>query len=178
MPKYKIFELILLMNFRLKLIFISLSLVSAFVPLVANAWQPQTEVQQILQTTQAWDGSVYQGYPNGEPQVTVLRIKIPPHTALHWHYHPVISAAYIVSGELTVEKQGTNEHVTVRAGQALCETVNSIHRGFTTDQPVELVVFYAGEAGVPIMVDKEKTTVANGCAPVAPTTQEATNRHD
>jgi quercetin dioxygenase-like cupin family protein len=148
------------MNSRLKLLFVSLILVPSLTPLAANAREPQTEVQQLLQTTQAWDGTPYQAYPKGQPQVTVLRIKIPAHTALHWHYHPVISAGYVVSGELTVEKQGTNEHVTVHAGQALTETVGTIHRGFTTDQPVELIVFYAGEAGTPITVDKEKTTAS------------------
>lgn len=149
------------MNSNLKLLFVSLSLIPCLVPQAANAREPQTEVQQVLQTTQAWDGTTYKGYPSGQPQVTVLRIKIPPHTALHWHYHPVISAGYVVSGELTVEKQGTDEKVTIRAGQALTETVDTIHRGFTTDQPAELIVFYAGQAGVPITVDKEKST-ANG----------------
>ena len=146
------------MNSRLKLLFVPLSLISVLGPTLVKAREPQTEVQQVLQTTQAWDGTVYQGYPKGQPQVTVLRIKIPAHTALHWHLHPVISAGYVVSGELTVEKQGTNQHITIQAGQALCETVGTIHRGFTTDQPVELIVFYAGEAGTPITVDKEKTT--------------------
>jgi len=146
------------MNSRLKLLFISLSLIPCLTPSVVNAREPQTEVQQVLQTTQAWDGTAYEGYPTGQPQVTVLRIKIPPHTALHWHYHPVISAGYVISGELTVEKRGTNEKVTIRAGQALTETVDTVHRGFTTDQPVELIVFYAGQAGVPITVDKEKST--------------------
>jgi quercetin dioxygenase-like cupin family protein len=149
------------MNPNLTLLFFSLSFIPGFVPRAANAREPQTEVQQVLQTTQAWDGTTYQGYPTGQPQVTVLRIKIPPHTALHWHIHPVISAGYVVSGELTVEKQGTNEKVTVRAGQALCETVGTIHRGFTTDQPAELIVFYAGQTGLPITVDKERST-ANG----------------
>ena len=141
---------------RLKPLLISLSLIPCFVPRAANARELQTQVQQLLQTTQAWDGATYKGYPTGQPQVTVLRIKIPPHTALHWHYHPVISAGYVVSGELTVEKQGTGEKITVRAGQALCETVSTIHRGFTTDQPVELIVFYAGQAGLPITVAKER----------------------
>jgi len=149
------------MNSQLKLLLISLSLIPSLAPLVVKAREPQTEVQQVLQTTQAWDGTAYQGYPKGQPQVTVLRIKIPAHTALHWHFHPVISTAYVVSGELTVEKQGTNEHLTVHAGQALSETVATIHRGFTTDQPVELIVFYAGEAGTPITVDKEKTTASS-----------------
>ena len=148
------------MNSRPKLLFVSLSLIACLVPRVANAREPQTEVEQVLQTTQAWDGTTYKGYPTGQPQVTVLRIKIPPHTALHWHYHPVISAGYVISGELTVEKQGTNEKVTVRAGQALTETVDTIHRGFTTDQPVEIVVFYVGAAGTPITVDKEKSTAS------------------
>ena len=146
------------MNSRLRLLFISLCLIPCLAPSVVNAREPQTEVEKVLETTQAWDGTAYKGYPTGQPQVTVLHIKIPPHTALHWHYHPVISAGYVISGELTVEKQGTNEKVTIRAGQALTETVDTIHRGFTTDQPVELVVFYAGQAGVPITVDKEKST--------------------
>jgi quercetin dioxygenase-like cupin family protein len=145
------------MNSRLKLLSIPLILIPALVPSLVSAREPQVEVQQLLQTTQAWDGATYQGYPKGQPQVTVLRIKIPPHTALHWHLHPVISAGYILSGQLTVEKQGTAEHITVRAGQALCETVGTIHRGFTTDQPAELIVFYAGQAAVPITVDNEKS---------------------
>jgi quercetin dioxygenase-like cupin family protein len=145
------------MDFRLKIFVIPLSLIAALAPSRVKAREPQVEVQQVLQTTKAWDGSDYQSYPTGHPQVTVLRIKIPPHTNLHWHYHPVISAAYILSGELTVEKQGTNERITVHSGQALAETVSTIHRGFTTDQPVELIVFYAGQTGLPITVDKEKS---------------------
>jgi quercetin dioxygenase-like cupin family protein len=144
------------MNSRLKIFVIPLSLMAALAPSRVKAREPQVEVEQVLQTTKAWDGSDYQSYPTGQPQITVLRIKIPAHTALHWHVHPVISAGYIISGELTVEKQGTGEHITIHAGQALTETVGTIHRGFTTDQPVELVVFYAGQAGVPITVDKEK----------------------
>ena len=113
------------------------------------------EVEQILQTTQAWDGTAYKNYPTGQPQLTVLRIKVPPHTALHWHYHPVISVGYVLSGELTVEKQATGERSIFRTGQALPETIGTIHRGFTTESPVELIVFYAGQAGVPITVNQE-----------------------
>ena len=38
----------------------------------------------------------------GLPQVTVLKITVPPHTALAWHHHPMISAAYVLSGQLVV----------------------------------------------------------------------------
>jgi quercetin dioxygenase-like cupin family protein len=124
-------------------------------PALLGAREPQIEVQQILQATQSWDGSPYTSYPTGQPQVTVLRIKIPPNTALHWHHHPVISVGYVLSGDLTLEKRATGERMIVHAGQALAETVQTTHRGFTTNEPVELVVFYAGAVGVPITINEE-----------------------
>jgi quercetin dioxygenase-like cupin family protein len=125
------------------------------IPAVLGAREPQIEVQQILQTTQSWDGNNYQSYPTGQPQLTVLRIKVPPNTALHWHHHPVISVGYVLSGELTLEKKETGERTIVHAGQALAETVQTTHRGFTTNEPVELVVFYAGQVGLPITINEE-----------------------
>ena len=74
-----------------------------FVPTGLRAREPQVNVEQVLQTTQSWDSSPYASYPTGQPQVTVLRITIPPNTALHWHRHPIISVAYVVSGHLTLE---------------------------------------------------------------------------
>jgi quercetin dioxygenase-like cupin family protein len=142
-------------GFSTLLLLVPLCLTPCLVPAVVSTREPQIEVEQILQTTQAWDNTVYRTYPTGQPQLTVLRIKIPSHTALHWHYHPVISVGYVVSGELTVEQQETGERTTIRAGQALPETVGTTHRGFTTDDPVELIVFYAGQAGVPITVNQE-----------------------
>ena len=137
------------------LLLVTLTFILCLVPAAMRAREPQVEIEQILQTTRAWDGTTYKSYPTGQPQLSVLRIKIPPHTALHWHYHPVISVGYVVSGELTVEKRETGERATVRAGQALPETIGTIHRGFTTNGPVELIVFYAGQAGLPITVNQE-----------------------
>jgi len=125
------------------------------IPALLAAREPQIEVQQILHTTQSWDGVNYSSYPSGQPQVTVLRIKIPPNTALHWHHHPVISVGYVLSGDLTLEKRATGERTTVHAGQTLAETVQTTHRGFTTNEPVELVVFYAGQVGLPITINEE-----------------------
>jgi quercetin dioxygenase-like cupin family protein len=83
------------------------------------ASDPQIKVEQVLQTTQSWDGTPYTSYPIGQPQVTVLKITIPPDTALHWHRHPVISVAYVLSGHLTVEKRDTGERRILEPGQAL-----------------------------------------------------------
>ena len=125
------------------------------IPTVLGAREPHIEVQQILQTSQSWDGIDYQSYPSGQPQLTVLRITIPPNTALHWHHHPVISVGYVLSGHLTIEKRDSGERIIVHAGQTVAETVQTTHRGFTTDEPVELVVFYAGQVGLPITINEE-----------------------
>ena len=60
------------------------------------------------------------------------------------------NAAYIVTGELTIErkKDGKKRHFT--AGQALPETVGRLHRGISGNEPVVLIVFYAGSRGAPL----------------------------
>jgi quercetin dioxygenase-like cupin family protein len=106
-------------------------------------------VQTILKTDKSWDGTRYAAYPDGQPQITVLKIEIPAHASLPWHTHPMPNAGYVASGEITVEKPN-GERQTVKAGEVLPETVNSVHRGVTGDSPVTLIVFYAGADGVPL----------------------------
>ena len=129
-----------------------LAVVLLLVPSYAPGREPQTEVTQVLQTTGSWDGTQYGPYPTGQPQITVLKIRIPPNTSLPWHHHPVISAGYVLSGTLYLEKQATGEQKEFHAGDALTEMVGTAHRGFTKSEPVELVVFYAGQVGIPITV--------------------------
>jgi quercetin dioxygenase-like cupin family protein len=131
------------------------SLSFCLVPIGLSAQEPQIKVEQVLQTTQSWDATPYTNYPTGQPQVTVLRITIPPNTALHWHRHPIISVGYVLSGHLTLEKRDTGERTILQAGQAVAETVQTTHRGFTTDEPVQLIVFYAGQVGLPLTVSEE-----------------------
>lgn len=119
------------------------------------AGQPQVKVEQLLQTTRSWDGVRYAAYPTGQPEVTLIKISIPPHTTLDWHRHPMISVAYILSGSLTVEKRDTGKRKTLHAGQALAEMIRTVHRGYTLNEPVELIVFYAGRPGLPLSI-KEK----------------------
>ena len=122
---------------------------------MSNTNKPITTNKQILQTSQTWDGIKYHRYPTGQPQLTVLRITIPPNTALHWHHHPVISVGYILSGNLTIQKRDTGERKILHAGNSLAETIQATHRGYTTNEPVELVVFYAGQVGTPITINEE-----------------------
>lgn len=101
----------------------------------------------LLECNCAWNGQLYGAYPQGTPQLSLMRLSIPPHTSLPWHTHPMPNVAYLLSGELTVEDKESGETHTFRAGQAINESVNSAHRGYTTSVAAELLIAYAGVEG-------------------------------
>jgi quercetin dioxygenase-like cupin family protein len=130
--------------------------IAAFV-IALSLWTQQAarepvgiRMEALLQTATAWDGSSYRSYPEGPPQLSVLRITIPAHTTMDWHRHPIPNAAYVVSGEITVEKRDGGATRRFVKGEVIAETVNALHRGVTGNQAVELLVFYAGAAGQPL----------------------------
>jgi len=67
--------------------------------------QPAVHSQTLLRTGSSWDGEPYKYYPLGQPELTILKFTLAPHTELEWHSHPMPNAAYIVSGELTLERR-------------------------------------------------------------------------
>lgn len=105
---------------------------------------------ELLQTSEAWNGTPYDAYPDGKPQLTVMKMCIPPYSSLPWHSHPMPNIAYVLSGKLTIEDKESGKTHTVTAGEALNESTGDIHRGYTTDSAVELVIFYAGTEGMPL----------------------------
>ncbi|MEI9977066.1 MAG: cupin domain-containing protein [Ignavibacteriota bacterium] len=110
---------------------------------------PAIHSETLSQTTTSWDGAAYKDYPATQPQLTVLKITIPPHTTMKWHTHPIPNAAYLLSGAVTVEtRNGAVRHFV--AGQVIPETVNTLHRGITGDEAAVLIVFYAGTPGTPL----------------------------
>lgn len=111
--------------------------------------QPPERIEHrlVLQSGAAWNGQAYAYYPAGKPQISVMRMSLPAHSELPWHTHPMPNTAYILSGQLTIEDKESGETYQVRAGEALNETIDSAHRGYTTDEATELVIFYAGVEG-------------------------------
>jgi len=109
-------------------------------------------VQKLVKTTQSWDGETLPAYPQGQPEITILRITIPPGTRLDTHRHPVINAGVLISGELTVvTAEGKTLHL--KAGDPIVEVVNTLHYGINQGKvPAEIVVFYAGTIDTPITV--------------------------
>lgn len=111
---------------------------------------PAVKAETLLATGISWDGEIYKAYPSGDPELSILRITIPPHTRLAWHEHPMPNAAYILSGTLTIEKQDDGMKKVVHAGEAVAEMADTVHRGVTGDTPVVLLAFYAGAKGMAV----------------------------
>lgn len=116
----------------------------------AAAAAPGIKVETLLKADSSWDGAPYAAYPPGRPELTVVRLTIPPRTVLPWHTHPMPNAAYVVSGSITVEKQSDGSQRKLGVGEVLAEMVDTPHRGFTGDEPVVLMVFYAGVPDMPL----------------------------
>ena len=121
---------------------------------ISDSLQGETVVKTVSISSTSWDGSLLPAYLEGQPEITILNIKIPPGTKLPEHKHPVINAGYLIRGSLTVVKED-GKILHMKAGDSIVELVNQWHYGKNegTDT-AEIVVFYAGKVGTPITIKK------------------------
>lgn len=116
----------------------------------------KTAVTTLAKTSKSWNGDALPKYLEGIPEVTILKIMIPPKTKLDLHKHPEINAGFILKGTLTVISD-KNETRIFKTGDAIVELVNTWHFGRNDGTvPVELIVFYAGIKGKPITILKKE----------------------
>lgn len=112
------------------------------------------QVAVLAKTGLSWDGGRLPDYSKGTPEVTILRIKIPPGIQLPLHNHPVINAGVLLSGELTVVTED-NRTLHLKAGDPIVEVVNTWHYGKNEGNAMaEILVFYAGVLDTPITTRK------------------------
>ncbi|WP_445757815.1 cupin domain-containing protein [Polaribacter sp.] len=110
------------------------------------------EVTTLVKTTESWNGKQLPKYPDGNPEITILKIIIPPKTKLPLHKHPNINAGILLKGELTVISEA-NDTLYLKAGEPIVELVNTWHFGRNDGtEPVEIIVFYLGIQGTPITI--------------------------
>ena len=109
-------------------------------------------VTKLISSTNCWDGALLPAYPRQQPNITILRIRIPPGVRLHTHKHPVINAGVLLSGQLTVvTANGATLHLV--AGDPIIEVVNTMHYGINEGKtPAEIMVFYAGTLNDPTSI--------------------------
>ncbi|GAU09492.1 cupin [Desulfoplanes formicivorans] len=115
-------------------------------------------VDVLTKTTSSWNGETLPAYPNGQPEVTILKIEIPPKMKLPLHEHPVINAGVLLKGELTVVTTD-NKTLHLKAGDPIVEVVDSLHYGINEGtEPAEIMVFYAGVKDKLITIKNIKDT--------------------
>ena len=112
------------------------------------------EVTVLAKSGFSWDGNALPKYGNEKPEITILRIIIPPGGVLPQHKHGVINAGVLLSGELTVVTEN-GSILQLKAGEALVEVVNTLHYGKNAGAtPAEIIVFYAGAMDMPVTGNK------------------------
>jgi quercetin dioxygenase-like cupin family protein len=121
----------------------------------AHAKEADYTAEILAKSTQSWDGALLPHYPEGTPEITIVKITIAPGAKLPLHQHPFINAGILLSGALNVITD-KNETLHLKAGDALIEVVDKWHYGENKgDTPAEIVVFYAGIADVPVTANKD-----------------------
>ncbi len=125
--------------------------------LSTNVWAEDlnaVRVDVLAKTSLSWDGSRLPDYSKGTPEITILKIKIPPGAQLPLHEHPVINAGVLLSGELTVVTED-NKTLHLKAGEPIVEVVNKWHYGKNEgDKTAEILIVYAGVLDTAITIKK------------------------
>lgn len=137
------------MNKTIKLVVVTLVMILCT---TISAYSAEKNV--LLKTTSTWDNAKYKKLKIKKPEVSVLKIIININEELPMHKHDLVNIAYVKKGTLTVITDD-NKEITLHEGEVLPELVGKYHYGKNTgNEPVELIVFYIGEKGTPLSVNK------------------------
>ncbi len=135
-------------------IFVAFLLLILPTPLLAQDYK-NVEVSKVLVSSVTSNGNQVKYLQTGQPEVTVLVVRVPPGGSTGWHQHPVPVYAYMLEGTLNVEIKGGQTYI-FKKGDAILEVMNTLHNGYNSgSETATLVVFYTGAVGVPNVV-KEK----------------------
>ena len=127
-----------------------------FVLILCTAGVSYSEEKQVLlKTTSTWDNAEYKKLKINNPEASVLKIILGVNEELPMHKHDLINIAYVKKGTLTVITDD-NKEITLHEGDVLPELVGKYHYGKNTGkEPIELIVFYLGQKGTPLSVNKK-----------------------
>ncbi|TWT30567.1 cupin domain-containing protein [Blastopirellula retiformator] len=105
------------------------------------------KVTTVAKSTKQWDGAPLPAYPEGQPEITILRIIIPAGERTALHTHSVINAGVLLKGELVVHTE-EGKTLKIKEGDSLIELVDKPHWGQNDGKvDAEILVFYAGVEG-------------------------------
>ena len=107
---------------------------------------------ELMRTSQSWDGVALPDFPQGKPELRVIRLDFPVGAKTGWHHHTVVNYGIVQQGELTIVCQDGTEK-TFHEGEPLVEVIGTIHRGENRGRkPVILNMFYFSSPGQEITI--------------------------
>ena len=107
---------------------------------------------ELIRTSQSWDGAILSDFPQGRPELRVIRLDFPVGAITGWHHHTVVNYGIVQQGELTIVCQDGSEK-TFHEGEPLVEVIGTIHRGENRGtKPVILNMFYFSSPGQEITI--------------------------
>ena len=107
---------------------------------------------ELIRTSQSWDGAMLPDFPQGQPELRVIRLDFPVGAKTGWHYHTVVNYGIVQQGDLTIVCQDGSER-TFHEGEPLVEVIGTIHRGENRGKkPVILNMFYFSAPGAEITI--------------------------
>lgn len=105
---------------------VAVFLALAFAPLAT--WAQAYPTQELLSTSTTVMGESIVYPTTGPARVTANIVTIAPGAETIFHRHPAPMFAYILEGEVTVDYGAAGKRV-FRQGEAMIETMQTIHRG-------------------------------------------------
>ncbi|HEY9667557.1 MAG TPA: cupin domain-containing protein [Coleofasciculaceae cyanobacterium] len=122
----------------------------------SSEFKQGVKVTQLLKSMTTTIGQPIEFSKIKKPEVTAVKVEIPPGKETGWHKHPYPVYAYVLRGTLTLEIEG-NKQLKFEPGSALFEVINTLHNGKNLGkEPVTILVFFTAEAGQPYTVRANK----------------------
>ncbi|GAA6622661.1 cupin domain-containing protein [Scytonema sp. NUACC26] len=122
-----------------------------------SEYKQDVKVTQLLKSVTTTIGQPIEFSKIKKPEVTALKVEIPPGKETGWHKHPYPVYGYVLRGTLTLEIEG-NKQFKFEPGSALLEVINTLHNAKNLGkETVTIIAFFTTEAGQPytVRVNKE-----------------------
>jgi quercetin dioxygenase-like cupin family protein len=142
---------------------VALSIFIFVISLCGYAQYNELIVETLLKTDTTLIGQSIEYPITDHPEVTILKITLPPGANTGWHKHIVPLFAYVVEGTLSVEVDD-GRIVEFSANSAIAESFDTYHigRNNCTDTNVVLIAFYMGVRDVPLAAPRTEPQNLNG----------------
>ena len=125
---------------------------TTFAPAIKKHTIMAIKTTELIRTSQSWDGAFLPDFPQGRPELRVIRLDFPVGAKTGWHHHTVVNYGIVQQGELTIVCHDGSEK-TFHEGEPLVEVIGTIHRGENRGhKPVILNMFYFSSPGQKITI--------------------------